>query len=259
MMWAPSSYLIELVEATPKWALQTDWANNWLVADWYLALGVLLLLLKPGRLGRAWSRVKDETKALAGIRMEPAKSVPIVLGAIMMTVAAIALWWQVGSAGDGDLHVYFSDVGQGDSALIVTPDGRQVLVDGGPKSDSAIQALYGAMPSGDRSLDLVVMTHLDSDHSRGLLGVLDGYKVGAVLSRIGSTDATMYAQWQASVTRNRVDVISVRETNSFGHPSPEVVGRLLLQTGRKNLYQTDQDGEVEFVTDGRNLWVNTER
>jgi competence protein ComEC len=78
---------------------------------------------------------------------------------------AAALCWKVGSGGDGDLHVYSFDVGQGDSALIVTPEGRQVLVDGGPGADSAVKALSETMPSGDRSLDLVVLTHLDSDHT----------------------------------------------------------------------------------------------
>ena len=28
MVWAPTSYLIELVEAAPKWTLQADWAGN---------------------------------------------------------------------------------------------------------------------------------------------------------------------------------------------------------------------------------------
>jgi len=33
MVWAPTSYLIELVEAAPKWTLQADWAGNWLVVS----------------------------------------------------------------------------------------------------------------------------------------------------------------------------------------------------------------------------------
>ena len=90
--------------------------------------------------------------------MEPAKTIPVILGTLVMVVGAAALWWKVGSGGDDDLHVYFFDVGQGDSALIVTPDG-------GPGADSAVQALSETMPSGDRSLDLVVLTHLDSDHT----------------------------------------------------------------------------------------------
>ena len=54
-------------------------------------------------------------------------------------------------------------------------------------------------------------------------------------------------------------VISVGESNPFGHPNEQVVERLLGQTGIGNLYRTDRDGEVEFATDGRELWVNTER
>ena len=54
-------------------------------------------------------------------------------------------------------------------------------------------------------------------------------------------------------------LISVGEQNSFGHPNAEVLGRLLSRTGSENLYRTDRNGDVEFVTDGVDLWVNTER
>lgn len=53
-------------------------------------------------------------------------------------------------------------------------------MDGGPERDSATQALGEAISNGDRSLDLVMLTHLDSDHSLGLLEILDRYEVGAV-------------------------------------------------------------------------------
>jgi len=38
-----------------------------------------------------------------------------------------------------------------------------------------------------------------------------------------------------------------------------VLERLLDQTGGENLYRTDLNGDVEFITDGKVLWVNTER
>ena len=60
------------------------------------------------------------------------------------------------------------------------------------------------MSDGDRSLDLVVLTHLDSDHSQGLLQVLERYDVGAVVYWAGAPESAMSALWDASVERNQV-------------------------------------------------------
>ena len=359
LVWVPMSYLINLVEAAPGWTFRTDWAGIWLVVVWYSVLGGLLLLLTPGRVGRARYRLRPDVKSLFGNRTTPGRPTPLMFSAAVMTIAAVALWWQVGTTGgDGNLHVYFFDIGQGDSALIVTPEGRQVLVDGGPETGSAIHALSGAMPESGRSLDLVILTHLDAGHSRGLLDVLDRYEVGAVLSGIDSPDSAMYAQWHAALERSRVEVmtahqgyrldlgsgvvaevlnprsgpsyaasanngtvvlrltygtisflltsdieadtevllrsgetgiqstvlkvahhgsktssaagflrevspeaalISVGAGNSYGHPNDDVLVRLLNQTGSENLYRTDLDGNVEFITNGTELWVTTER
>lgn len=69
----------------------------------------------------------------------------------------------LGSAPDGKLHVYFFDVGQGDSALIVSPEGRTVLVDAGPAS--AVNHLINRLPELLAArLDLVVLTHPAADH-----------------------------------------------------------------------------------------------
>jgi len=52
-----------------------------------------------------------------------------------------------------------------------------------------------------------------------------------------------------------VAVISVGADNTFGHPSPEVVERLIDRLGEDNVYRTDEDGTVEFITDGERLWL----
>jgi competence protein ComEC len=49
-------------------------------------------------------------------------------------------------------------------------------------------------------------------------------------------------------------VISVGE-NTFGHPSQDVLDR--LQGTR--VFRTDEDGTVSIASDGRMLWVETER
>ena len=55
-----------------------------------------------------------------------------------------------------------------------------------------------------------------------------------------------------------VAVISVGADNSFGHPSSEVVERLISRLGVENVYRTDINGTIEFITDGERLWVKTE-
>jgi competence protein ComEC len=59
-----------------------------------------------------------------------------------------------------------------------------------------------------------------------------------------------------NVVLPRVAVISVGQ-NDYGLPKAEVVDRLAGRLGLNNIYRTDEDGTVEFITDGRRLWVKT--
>ena len=81
---------------------------------------------------------------------------------------------------DGKLHVHFLDVGQGDATLIVTPSGKQILVDGGPNMDT-LEYLGRFLPFFDREIDLLVLTHPNADHLMALPEVLRRYRVQHIL------------------------------------------------------------------------------
>jgi competence protein ComEC len=53
-------------------------------------------------------------------------------------------------------------------------------------------------------------------------------------------------------------VVSVGAGNRFGHPAPAVLDRL-SGLGGTTVLRTDGEGIVEFATDGRRLWIRTER
>jgi len=58
-----------------------------------------------------------------------------------------------------------------------------------------------------------------------------------------------------SVVSPQLAVISVGAENEYGHPTDEVMTRLTEQEGLEEIYRTDQDGTIEFITDGERLWV----
>jgi beta-lactamase superfamily II metal-dependent hydrolase len=53
-------------------------------------------------------------------------------------------------------------------------------------------------------------------------------------------------------------VISVGTANRFGHPDPAALERLTQQGGIAIL-RTDEQGTIEFTTDGQRLWIQSER
>ncbi|WP_169907659.1 S-layer homology domain-containing protein [Priestia abyssalis] len=86
------------------------------------------------------------------------------------------------------MKAHFIDVGQGDSSLIVTPNRKTILIDGGKQSAGEKVVAY-LKKNGIASIDLVVATHPDADHIGGLLDVLQSVHVKKVLDS-GKTHTT---------------------------------------------------------------------
>ena len=101
------------------------------------------------------------------------------------------------------LKVVFFDVGQGDSIFIETPQGYQILIDGGPSGEKILKKLNKEIPFWDRTIDLAVLTHPDTDHLRGLNYVLKRYKVKNILwTGIQKNTKTFY-YWQKNLKKER--------------------------------------------------------
>ncbi|MER3402840.1 MAG: MBL fold metallo-hydrolase [Armatimonadota bacterium] len=79
----------------------------------------------------------------------------------------------------GSLQVVFFDVGQGDSALIRLPNGKTMLIDGGPPQAGRV-LVAKLRQYGVSRLDWVVGTHPHSDHIGGLIAVLKAFPVEEV-------------------------------------------------------------------------------
>lgn len=75
-----------------------------------------------------------------------------------------------------EMRVHFFDVGQGDSILIESPNGKTMLVDGGVKG-AGQQVVSHINELGIDKLDIVVATHPDADHIGGLIPVLNSIPI----------------------------------------------------------------------------------
>jgi competence protein ComEC len=107
-------------------------------------------------------------------RRLPGKAMVVGLGLV-----PLLLWSSALSAGPPSaLTVRFFDVGQGDAALLTSPGGVAILIDGGPEPDQVATELVAL---GVKRLDLVVASHPHADHVVGLPAVLARIPVGLLL------------------------------------------------------------------------------
>ncbi|MFQ5707628.1 MAG: DNA internalization-related competence protein ComEC/Rec2 [bacterium] len=94
------------------------------------------------------------------------------------------LVWNSAAGNAHDLQVIFFDVGQGDAALLTLPDGRHLMVDGGPRGRNYDAGKWVIAPylkrEGIEKIDALVLSHADTDHLGGFPYILRHFQVNQV-------------------------------------------------------------------------------
>jgi competence protein ComEC len=363
LAWLFLSYFLLVVQgfnALPFSSFQVATISTWYIWGYYAILvGVIAFLNYRNQLADFSSKLTSEIKKVAQGIPKPRLGFSPKWLVLPLLVVAILVWSVILTMPDDKLHVSFLDVGQGDAILIQTPNGQDILIDGGPDSQKINLELSKKLPFWDRTIDLVVCTQPQADHITGLVEVLQRYKVKQVLEPGISYNSSIYQEWcnlvkEKQIKRDKaqvgqeidlgngtklevlnppaslwegtsddvdnngvvmrlswgkvsflftadireevefeligqranlkgtvlkvshhgsktsttsqflaavdpeVAVISVGKDNPFGHPSPEVWERLIGRLGEGNVYRTDEDGTIEFITDGEKLWVKAD-
>ncbi|MFH0847704.1 MAG: DNA internalization-related competence protein ComEC/Rec2 [Chloroflexota bacterium] len=333
---------VKFFAGVPLSYLKLSGTSGYLIAVYYL--GLLLALWRLKR-----KSTSDETPSTSLSNLNPHLSrkwlvAPAIIAIITVVAAGVA------PPSKARLQVSFLDVGQGD-AILIQQGSQQILVDGGPESQKLLTEMGLKMPFWDRTIELVILTHPDSDHLTGLLEVLKRYRVKKVLYADTDFSSEIGREWlrvlgekkiesqlaQAGqraiigdmaleilnpmATENGIEddasvllrlskgkisflltgdisserehelvmarqnlkstvlkvahhgsakstsreflavaspcvaVISVGADNEYGHPAGASLERLEERISPENIYRTDEQGTVEFTTNGDRLWV----
>jgi competence protein ComEC len=116
-------------------------------------------------------------------------TVPL-MGLAILTILA---WREAFAAPDGLLHINVLDVSQGslsgEAILIETPEGRNVLINGGPSTSRLSDSLGRRLPFSDRTLDVLVVGGVQNGQLQALPSVIERYPPQQVLWA-GSEQAT---------------------------------------------------------------------
>jgi competence protein ComEC len=130
------------------------------------------------------------------------------------------------------LRIDFVAVGQGDAALVTSPTGKTVLIDGGPReAGPALLALLRARHA--EAIDLVLLTHRHEDHLGGLVEVIRAVPVrmfmdapfphdSEVYQRLLETLAARHVAVRAAQRGRTIDVGGGATITLLGPPDPPI-------------------------------------
>lgn len=130
------------------------------------------------------------------------KKTKIILGSLFLI--AVLVWTVFFSIPNKNLTVSFCDVGQGDAELIKSPEGNQMLIDGGPSSSKIVQCLSSNMPFWDRKIEFVVLSHPHADHLAGLIEVLKRYDVGQIVATDAINTSPEHEEWLKIIKEKKI-------------------------------------------------------
>lgn len=109
-----------------------------------------------------------------------------------------------------NLDVYFLNIGQGDATLVVLPNQKVILIDGGP-IESGKELLRVLHNLKIKKIDLLIATHPDIDHIGGLTTVLRKIKVDRVLDSGKTYNTQTYFNYKKLIKKKDIPLKKAKE------------------------------------------------
>lgn len=169
--WPFAGYTIRVVEffdRIPNGVIVLGDVPLWVIYGSYIALLALTL---------NWSALQSWFKSAAGALRAVAWTA--IFAAVFMCM--MVFWSAFSKSGDGRFHVTFLEAGSADAVLIQTPDGRNILVNGGTSASELSDELGRRLPFFSRSLDWLIVASTGENQLAALPRVVERYQPENVL------------------------------------------------------------------------------
>jgi len=111
-------------------------------------------------------------------------------------------------------RVTFIDVGQGDSAWLNTPDGWDILIDGGGQNQGSALVSY-LQSQGVSDIETLVLTHPHADHVGGLVEVVENLEVDQALTNCQPYSTDIYQAFLDLLVSEGIPIVCVRDGDAF--------------------------------------------
>lgn len=167
-------------------------------------------------------------------------------------ICFIAIIWReiIFSKSVKNAEIYFLNVGQGDSELIVLPNNVKILIDGGP-GDKVLNELSQNLSFFDRYIDLVILSHPETDHFSGLIGVLKNYKVGAFIYNGRAGVSKSFSGLKNVIEENKIPTVVLAESDKIKYLDNKFK---ILSPGKKLLSGKDtNDSSLVIRFENKNI------
>jgi len=190
---------VQMYNAIPFSYTSLAQVHIWQVLVYYVLLAAFVMAIKHRKkVAAVVSRAVLRIKALGNQLMQ----VPTIFMkwvTICLFLGNAIIWTMVATMPDNKLHVSVLDVGQGDAILIQTPNGQNILIDGGPDPETIKLQLGRKIPFWHKKIDLVVLTQPQADHLTGLIEVVQKYEITNILESGISSDTVTYQEWLKTI------------------------------------------------------------
>ncbi|HNC09520.1 MAG TPA: ComEC/Rec2 family competence protein, partial [Anaerolineales bacterium] len=169
--WAFAGYTIRVVEffdRVPNGVLILGDVPLWTI---YMTYATLLLVTLN------WSAIQDWFKSAASA----ARTAVLTLLLAVVFICTMIFWNAASKSGDGQFHVTFLDAGSADAVLIQTPEGRNILVNGGSSTSDLSNELGRRLPFFTRKLDWLIIASPEEEQVAALPRIVERYTPENVL------------------------------------------------------------------------------